>query len=208
MATTAAPTYFNPAFVDVPAPGGWYIDGGLKRNNFSSVALDEARNYWETTKRFCIVSIGTGRQRTVNFIPNSIEGPQGNSSSFMDMVTEAASKTISNLPGANTIKKIANIGPGLLTLKAFAKELVLLSTSAEDMHEEMLKLANVRHYDHQFPYHRFNVQRGMDRIGLEESQELIQLAALTRGYLEEKETQISMAKCVSNLVEPPNIERI
>src|SRR5271170_2151476 len=29
-ATSAAPSYFSPAWVDVPAPGGWYIDGGIR----------------------------------------------------------------------------------------------------------------------------------------------------------------------------------
>src|SRR5271154_1557472 len=30
-ATSAAPSYFRPARVHVPNPGGWYIDGGLRR---------------------------------------------------------------------------------------------------------------------------------------------------------------------------------
>jgi len=207
-ATSAAPTYFKPAFVDTPAPGGWYIDGGLKRNNPSYVALEEARNYWETTKHFCVVSIGTGQQRTVNFIGDSTEEPFADSPSFLDKVTEAAANTISKIPGASTIQKIANIGPGILTLKAFAEELVRLSTSADDAHEEMLKLANPRHLEHQFPYHRFNVHKGMDRIGLEEWKEIHKLGALTRGYLEEKETQLAMARCVRNLVQPPEVERM
>src|SRR5437667_6244003 len=31
--TSAAPSFFRKMFVDVPAPGGWYIDGGLRHNN-------------------------------------------------------------------------------------------------------------------------------------------------------------------------------
>jgi hypothetical protein len=71
-ATSAAPSYFSPAWVDVPDPGGWYIDGGLRRNNPSEVALSEARKYWKTVRRFCIVSIGTGIQQTVDFIGDSV----------------------------------------------------------------------------------------------------------------------------------------
>jgi Patatin-like phospholipase len=67
-ATSAAPSCFPPAWVEVPDPGGWYIDGGLRRNNPSEVALSEARKYWRTARRFCIVSIGTGIQKTVDFI--------------------------------------------------------------------------------------------------------------------------------------------
>jgi len=43
--TSAAPSYFPPAWVDIPPPGSWYIDGGLKQNNPSEVALVEARSY-------------------------------------------------------------------------------------------------------------------------------------------------------------------
>jgi predicted acylesterase/phospholipase RssA len=71
-ATSAAPSYFSPAWVDVPDPGGWYIDGGLRRNNPSEVALSEARKYWKSVRRFCIVSIGTGIQQTVDFIGVSV----------------------------------------------------------------------------------------------------------------------------------------
>ena len=67
-ATSAAPSYFRPAWVEVPDPGGWYIDGGLRRNNPSEVALSEARKYWKMSRRFCIVSIGTGEQKNVDFI--------------------------------------------------------------------------------------------------------------------------------------------
>src|SRR5271169_1527597 len=73
-ATSAAPTFFKPAFVaNPPEAGGLYIDGGLKRNNPSRVALDEAGDYWTMVKRFCIVSIGTGRQRAVDFIGDDVQ---------------------------------------------------------------------------------------------------------------------------------------
>ena len=69
-ATSAAPSYFPPAWVEVPAPGGWYVDGGLKRNNPSEVALLEAKRYWKQAKRVMIVTIGTGVQKTADFIEN------------------------------------------------------------------------------------------------------------------------------------------
>jgi Patatin-like phospholipase len=69
-ATSAAPSYFPPAWVDLPPPGGWYIDGGLKRNNPSELALVESKRYWNTVKRVFIVSVGTGLQKTADFIAN------------------------------------------------------------------------------------------------------------------------------------------
>lgn len=66
-ATSAAPSYFPPAWVEVPPPGGWYIDGGLKGNNPSELAVAESRRYWNTVKRVFIVSIGTGLQKDSGF---------------------------------------------------------------------------------------------------------------------------------------------
>jgi hypothetical protein len=62
--TSAAPSFLKPMFVEIPAPGGWFVDGGLRHNNPSQLALDEAHRLWPTVKRFCLVSIGTGRQVT------------------------------------------------------------------------------------------------------------------------------------------------
>lgn len=67
-ATSAAPSYFSPASVKIPDPGGWYIDGGLRRNNPAELALREARHYWRTVRRFCVVSVGTGVQKNIDFI--------------------------------------------------------------------------------------------------------------------------------------------
>ena len=66
--TSAAPSFFKPMFVEIPAPGGWFLDGGFRHNNPSQLALDEAHRLWPTVKRFCLVSIGTGRQRNVEFV--------------------------------------------------------------------------------------------------------------------------------------------
>jgi len=66
-ATSAAPSFFDPMFIDVPAPGAWYADGGLDFNNPSQIALDEARHIWPRVKRFIVVSIGTGRQSNFDF---------------------------------------------------------------------------------------------------------------------------------------------
>jgi len=66
-ATSAAPAFFPPARVDIPSPPGWYVDGGVRTNNPSWVAVVEARKHWKTKKCF-IVSVGTGVQKHVDFI--------------------------------------------------------------------------------------------------------------------------------------------
>lgn len=197
-ATSAAPTYFKPAFVEVPEPGGWYVDGGLRRNNPSAVALEEARNYWETVEHFCIVSIGTGRQRTVTFSKSSRAQSRIESDvlSLREKIAGAATAIISKIPGGRRVQQVSRVLPSVMTLKAIVEEVVKLSTSAEDTHEEMLKLANS---DQRVSYHRFNVQRGLDQIGLEEWAKATELAALTRGYLEGTETQLALVKCAKEI---------
>src|SRR5579862_2479706 len=67
-ATSATPSFFDPVFINIPAPGAWYVDGGLRYNNPAQVALDEARQCWPQIKRFSVLSIGTGRQTNVKFV--------------------------------------------------------------------------------------------------------------------------------------------
>src|SRR5579859_253828 len=70
-ATSAAPSFFKEMYIDNPSPGVNYVDGGLGHNNPSQVALDEAGRIWRTSKYFCLVSIGTGRQRASRIIDTS-----------------------------------------------------------------------------------------------------------------------------------------
>src|ERR1700738_4824255 len=64
-ATSAAPLFFKPIRIDVPSPGRTFADGGLGHNNPAEVALKEASRLWGNGQRCCLVSIGTGRQKTV-----------------------------------------------------------------------------------------------------------------------------------------------
>ena len=68
-ATTAAPTYFPPAWVTVPFPGEWYVDGGVTQNNPSPYALKEGKSLWNA-KRCLLVSVGTGIQKRADLAGN------------------------------------------------------------------------------------------------------------------------------------------
>lgn len=52
------------------------------------------------------------------------------------------------------------------------------------------------------------VQRGLDGVGLEEWAKQSELEAMTRGYLDEEETQIALAECVKDLIQRPKPEGI
>ena len=233
-ATSAAPTYFLPIHIPLPRPGCWYIDGGLKRNNPSEVALDEARKVWKTIRQFLIVSIGTGVQEAADLIesPEVPENCDGSSSeseegseegpkktSIKQRVKAGASKMIftvgsggkalaSNLPFAEDVAPFTRIPGGLVTLTRFSQELVALSTNSEDTHKRMSKIANSHDQRLYFPYYRFNVPSGMHKIGLEDWKNKLKIGALTWGYLSRDEVKREIDECTDCLFNPPGFEGI
>ena len=200
-ATSAAPSFFQPMFIEVPAPGAWYLDGGLRYNNPSQLALEEARQIWPRVKRFTVVSIGTGRLSNVEFvnIKNS-QAPQETSKNLLNRVWNkvpgaSAIKAMKNTPGA--IKELANVG----------KACVEMSTNSEPTHEAVLKLANGTDSQSRFSYYRFNLESGMNDIGLEEWKAIVRIGELTRQYMREEARKMEKKACVQCLVRPADVER-
>ena len=62
-ATSAAPTYFEPAKLDSAGPQGYYalIDGGVFANNPAMCAYVEARHVYKEENDILVVSLGTGQ---------------------------------------------------------------------------------------------------------------------------------------------------
>lgn len=63
-ATSAAPTYFEPAYIEpIPPTGRHYclVDGAIFANNPALAAYIEARKIFPRARRYVIVSLGTGR---------------------------------------------------------------------------------------------------------------------------------------------------
>jgi len=221
-ATSAAPSYFPPAWVDIPPPGGWYIDGGLKRNNPSEVALAEARRYWKSAKCVLIVSIGTGVQKTADFIENQ-EPPEKSTSQqliadpptltggmkrgikrdIMGLAKTVASTAVTFTGAAAQYSRIPG---GVMTLKRFAQEVVKLSTESEDTHRNIWERANSDDHSQRFPYYRFNVPSGMEEIGLEEWKNMTRIGALTRGYIRTPSVEKEVAECAASLHTPSSFE--
>jgi hypothetical protein len=235
-ATSAAPSFFKEILIDTPPPGAFYIDGGLKCNNPSEIALQEAREHWKTVRRFCVVNIGTGVQKEADFIgerdlddsddeespvaATNVESSKKSMGGWMkaraSQLTSTTRMAVSNawstigtatekLPGVDFATRISRLPGGLKTLKAFAEELVKLSTGSEETHRRMSALANSNDPYDQFPYHRFNVPRGMEGVSLEEWRKTKKMGALTRGYL--LDVQKAVANCAQELSNPTAVER-
>jgi hypothetical protein len=96
-ATSAAPAFFPPARVDIPAPAGWYVDGGLRANNPAWEAIVEGKSYWDTRKCF-IVSVGTGVPKPVDFIGKTTMAITSESTAATPPPSEPFDSTTSHNP--------------------------------------------------------------------------------------------------------------
>jgi len=108
------PSFFKEMYIDNPRPGVAYVDGGLGHNNPSQVALDEAERIWQTSKNFCLVSIGTGRQRAVKITGTSKPDDDIDiQRSLFQHMKSFVPHIVSLVPGWKTVN---NFPPGVLAL--------------------------------------------------------------------------------------------
>jgi len=234
-ATTAAPTYFPPAWVTVPSPSEWYIDGGVTQNNPSPIALKEGKDLWNA-KRCLLVSVGTGIQKRADLVGNK-KTPEDNPNEFPaqsgpvesavgtsnvgstqpskpksgGMIRKAGLKLggLIKKPAslvADKAVQLARFPVSLSTTTRFLKELVKLSTESEKTHNTLDAEARSNDASAQFRYYRFNVQNGMDDVGLEEWQNWDLMVTLTRNYLDSTEISARLTECARDLLHPPGLE--
>jgi Patatin-like phospholipase len=235
--TSAAPTFFKRMFVRVPPGSGqWYLDGGLQYNNPAKLALDEARRLWPTVKRFYLVSVGTGQQGTVEFMDikdtlapqppmprdkdvqvSDLKGQDSGSSSQDSRAPTKRTGLFRKLRDYATtgqkvvssqLSKVVNAPKGFMEVQAMAKEIVELSTRSERVHQEMSVESNSKDPSRHFPYYRFNVDRGMETIGLQEWKAKVRIEELTMGYMDDEDVKRTKNACAEILWKPSEIERM
>lgn len=68
-ATSAAPTFFKRVFIGPTTRPEPFIDGGVGQNNPSAQVLEEAELMFPDKNIACVISIGTGKPRTID-MPN------------------------------------------------------------------------------------------------------------------------------------------
>jgi len=192
-ATSAAPSFFKPITIENPLPKSTYVDGGLQNNNPAELARAEAQKIWPRAKRFCIVSIGTGRLKAIRIL-----------SDFKNSSPPKALKMFKWIPGLTTARRVPS---GINSAKSIARACVDLVTNSEAVHQRLLKESKSSDPERQFPYHRFNVDRDMQNIGLQEWSKMEEMASHTAVYMEEGEGVLRLNRCVKDLMNPPEIER-
>jgi hypothetical protein len=186
-----------PAFVAEPPPGGLFIGGGVLHNNPSEHALAEARRIWTNLETFCLVSIGTGCQRTIDFV--DMDSYRGNETNLFLRLWSSA---IEYAPYLRYFE-LTRIFRGVGELRRIAELCVSLTNDAESTHNRLLLSSSSSNPDLRFPYYRFNVTRGLDVVGFHEWRKTIRLGQLTSQYMLEAETLIKREDCVKQLFSPP-----
>jgi len=195
-ATSAAPLFFKPIHINTPPPGLTFVDGGLGHNNPSEVALQEAQRLWPTAKQFCLVSVGTGRQRSVKLsmpVAPAVTAPpedesHGRSSIIPSWISIPGWRTATRLPA------------GVYNLKRIAEVCAQLVTGSEAVHQRVLRACLSNHSNMCFRYYRFNVEHDMEDVQLQEYEKINDIAAHTRRYMDEGEGEMKRDQCVADLV--------
>ena len=101
-----------------------------------------------------------------------------------------------------------NFPPGVLTFIKMADKLSKLITDSEHVHQRVRRTARSTDIDKRFPDFRFNVERDVGDIGLEEWRMEEEMAAHTMAYLHKQEVGECKMECVEYLVNPPEFKRI
>ena len=107
-------------------------------------------------------------------------------------------------PLENNIKCLVSIGTGVPSLKLFRDDafhigetLVAIATETEQTAESFRQAYS--HLDDTGRYYRFNVLRGLEDIGLEESKKKNHIASATRRYVASQDVFKQMKACGNNL---------
>ena len=190
-ATSAAPLFFKPIKIKAPAPGGTYVDGGLAYNNPGELALSEAQRLWSSVKKFSLVSVGTGRSKSVRIVNTNT-----NRSLF------SQTSTLANLVRGTA----SGVAAGEIALARIREACVELAFNSEPVHQRLLTLSTAVDPEKRFPYHRFNVERDMHEIELHEWDAMELLGSHTTSYMEEVERELERNKCVHELLNPQPVQ--
>ena len=107
-------------------------------------------------------------------------------------------------PLESRVKSLVSIGTGVPSLKPFQDDvlyigetLILIATETEQTAERFRRDKSL--LDNTGRYYRFNVARGLEDIGLEESKKSKEIAAATRRYIGSQEVFKQMQACADNV---------
>jgi len=91
-------------------------------------------------------------------------------------------------------------------LKKMERACMDLTTNSEFVHQRLLGHVTSNDPEKKFPYHRFNVERDMEDIELQEWEKMEEMAQHTAVYMEQGEGELKRNNCVQDLMNPPAME--
>jgi hypothetical protein len=166
--------------------------------------------HWNVRACF-IVSVGTGLPKPVNLIEKQTSGPSNNSTGRKsnsvgsnerhEKLPNAALNAARNPQPVNVRRRTQSAASTELS-SHLVKSLIELSTSSESTHLRVWSEAHAQDELVQFPYYRFNVQRGMDEVSHEEWKLVEVIADMTRSYLNLPDIKQELEKCAKGLENP------
>lgn len=189
-ATNASPTLFKPIRIEKPPPGITFVGGELLYNNPAELAISEAKRIWTDAKHFCIVSLGTGYLKSVRVVN------VGHGARNFDVQAGSGS----TFPRSKRIRVLENLSAGLGALRQIGEVCVQLAASSEPVHQRVLR--NSHDPEKIFRYHRFNVEREMHDVEIQEWAQMEAIGAHTSRYMEEAEGERKRNECVQDLLNP------
>ena len=151
-ATSAAPTFFQPISIH----GSLYEDAGTGWNNPTIEAIAEAHSIWPNRPIGCLLSIGTGLEK---------------SKKLGDGSSEPYSWLLSKLVPKRSFK---------LDVARYCVD--CLTSCEKSHHDACSKFADRIVVDAN--YFRFNVPQGLSEIGLEEWEKIGNIVDLTKMYMD------------------------
>ena len=176
------------------------MGGDLTHNNPAELALLEAQRIWSSVKKFCLVSLGTGQLRSVKVVDvRSSEISRGSTS---------GNARSSSLRSSKRRRVQESSSEGSAALIKIGEMCVQLATSSEPAHQRLFRLSQSNDPDKQFPYHRFNVERNMHEIELQEWDQMDAIGSHAARYMDECEGESKRDHCVHDLMNSPPIERM
>ena len=146
------------------------------------------------------MSIGTGQPLAASVVD---EAHLGNNAEAQHSLFKVIQSSLSALAWAVFYWPSAkNISPGILTLLKMASGLTNIVTNTEAVHDNLHRQA-----DEKFPYFRFNVERNVGDIGLEDWKRSQALTTHTSAYMGTYDSEKRKTMCAKCLIDPTTFYR-
>jgi predicted acylesterase/phospholipase RssA len=164
--------------------------------------LLDATTIWQACRATCAATTFFEPIAIGPFEEEFIDGALGENNPVYSLWNQAQDAFGGEL--RDRLRCLVSIGTGVPALKPVRDDVAGIWATLKDLATETEKTAQQFHRDKSYlddegRYYRFNVNRGLDEIGLEESRKKKEIAAATRSYIESQAVFKQMKACADNI---------